>query len=346
MATSTSQPVSLPTPRQLLTSVLRSLFQTVDLPISSVDNDTSSHSTTTADLKEEEESKQEHDEKSTNPVKSLSAEKRALLMTLHVLIPQPVLLQALDLLDRRLVSKVIWYHDEAIPPPGDLPNDGSNLLSNQRGEEQVNIPNQAHFQRPSPITTSNTNLKPTRVLYQVRSSTSSTSSTSKSRYKDPSTYGSHQIRKYNINLEAWNCNCAAFAFSAFPYSSSSNGTETWRDIFPSEDDEDQSEDEDGDLDIFHPTKATAVNKDDTDRKRSKMLYRAPRARGEAWEYGGLSTDGLGSKEEEEGKDSVPICKHLLAVLLGEKWDIMRSSVEVRIVYGDSGRDEIAGVAVD
>src|SRR6187402_1300149 len=43
----------------------------------------------------------------SNPLKSLPQSKRALLSTLHVLFPPPMLLQALDLLDRGLVTRLV-----------------------------------------------------------------------------------------------------------------------------------------------------------------------------------------------------------------------------------------------
>ena len=42
---------------------------------------------------------------------------------------------------------------------------------------------------------------------------------------------------------------------------------------------------------------------------------------------------------EEGEE-VPLCKHLLACLLAERWEVVKGSVEERVV----GREEMAGWA--
>lgn len=52
-----------------------------------------------------------------------------------------------------------------------------------------------------------------------------------------------------------------------------------------------------------------------------------------WEFGGLSADG------REG-GAVPVCKHLLACVLGERWGVLKGYVKERSV----GREEMAGLA--
>src|SRR5277367_4410738 len=74
---------TLPSPRDLLTSIFNSLPQTAAPPESGLPNNANS-----------------------NPLKSLTATHRSLLVTLHVLFPS-LLLQALDLLDRSLVTRVV-----------------------------------------------------------------------------------------------------------------------------------------------------------------------------------------------------------------------------------------------
>ena len=121
MATTQSRTEALPTPRQLITSILNSLFTP---PSSNLEeqqnfkkenNDVASTTTTSLSAANaaSNQIKSEDDETPSNPLKTLSPQQRALLTTLHVLIPPPTLLQALDLLDRGLVSKVTWEKAES-----------------------------------------------------------------------------------------------------------------------------------------------------------------------------------------------------------------------------------------
>jgi hypothetical protein len=162
----------------------------------------------------------------------------------------------------------------------------------QEQEEGRVMPPQAHIHlkvesrdRPR-ITTEERN-----VVYSVRSSQQP------SRFKDHTT-SRGQI--YTVRLKAWNCSCAAFAFSCFPSSSSSYPP------FPNP-----------------TTPYTHTQTDERDEEEGKE--------GE-WEFGGLSGDG------KEG-GSVPVCKHLLACVLGERWSaVLGGYVAERSV----GRGEMGG----
>ena len=54
--------------------------------------------------------------------------------------------------------------------------------------------------------------------------------------------------------------------------------------------------------------------------------------GEKWEFGGASRDG------QDG-GAVPVCKHLLAVVLADRWEVLSGMVSERWV----GREEMAGL---
>jgi hypothetical protein len=189
-----------------------------------------------------------------------------------------MLLQALDLLDRGLVTRVV-LRDLTAP-------------SENTGERVV--PPQVHVHLASSHPEIETrgersgNKRKRNAVYLVRSS-----QPQKSRFNaSPSASAPGTI--YTVRLEAWDCSCAAFAFSAFPGGSSGS---TWK---MGDEGEDES---DGEV----------------------------RGKGE-WEFGGLCSDG------EEG-GSVPTCKHLLACLLGERWEGMLGGyVKERTV----GREEMAG----
>jgi len=73
---------------------------------------------------------------------------------------------------------------------------------------------------------------------------------------------------YTVRLKAWNCDCAAFAFAAFPP------------VYPPLESEDYEQNE----------------------------------RGRA------GCRGLSFNGREGGEDGIPVCKHLLACLLAERWE--------------------------
>ncbi|KAI0555716.1 hypothetical protein F4679DRAFT_569440 [Xylaria curta] len=163
---------------------------------------------------------------STNPFRLIPPAYRSILTTLHVLYPS-TLLPALDLLDRRLVTRVTLKQDDAQQPT----NIQDGTLA-QQPEAEGAIPNMQEEDKPPPL------------YHLVRSAQPQ----SHRRQHSTSSGG----RVYIVRLESWNCTCAAFAFSAFPplspstpmFSSSvhSSPVETRYQIFP--EDETMSSDED------------------------------------------------------------------------------------------------------
>jgi hypothetical protein len=85
-----------------------------------------------------------------------------------------------------------------------------------------------------------------------------------------------------VRLTAWNCSCAAFAFSAFPASTSGPFSPRFEDA----------------------TSASA-----------SLGARDAQGTDSDWEFGGLSSNGTAGHG-----DGVPCCKHLLACLLAERWE--------------------------
>ena len=117
-----------------------------------------------------------------------------------------------------------------------------------------------------------------------------------------------------VRLEAWNCSCAAFAFESFPGSTYPQAQKPWLDL----DDSDSDEREDGNIEEEDEMEA---------------------GKGVEWEFGGLSFDGKAGRNGREAR-KVPICKHLLACLLAERWDgVLGGYVRERGV----GREEMAGL---
>lgn len=229
-------------------------------------------------------SRSSNDPPPSNPLRGFpSSSKRNILVTLHCLYPS-LLLPALDLLDRGLVTRVVEITAE---PPVPLSSTTSQHV--HLPQEDVHLDNGAEKDY-------RTKEQGTNIVYLVRSAQESRS---KSRGLAAS------ITTYTVRASAWNCSCAAFAFSAFPAQTSqlqssrlSNG----------------------------PTMAY-----------DEWLKSCDHAlEDEDLEFGGLSKDGNG-----EGGGAVPLCKHLLAVVLVQRWhEVLGPYVKVRKV----GRHEMAGLA--
>jgi hypothetical protein len=62
-----------------------------------------------------------------------------------------------------------------------------------------------------------------------------------------------------------------------------------------------------------------------------------------WSFGGMSCDGLDLGGGDTAGEGVPVCKHLLACLLAERWSVAlgRYVVERRV-----GGEEMAGIVAD
>ncbi|KAI0192678.1 hypothetical protein EV127DRAFT_426094 [Xylaria flabelliformis] len=126
---------------------------------------------------------------STNPFRLIPPAYRSILTTLHVLYPS-TLLPALDLLDRRLVTRVILKQD-ATQQPIDVQNVAITSVQEPEADGAMKEEN-----------------KPLPLYHLVRSAQPQ----SHRRQHSTSSGG----RVYIVRLESWNCTCAAFAFSAFP----------------------------------------------------------------------------------------------------------------------------------
>jgi hypothetical protein len=194
-----------------------------------------------------------------------------------------MLLQALDLLDRGLVLRIVMK-----PEDSELEQrlgEGKPTPEDERTED-----NEGKLQR--------------NTVYLVRSS-----QPPKSRFRDAGSAGGSGV-VYTVRPESWNCSCAAFAFSSFPGSSTSSKSKPWG--LRAQDGEEVMSGLDFDY--------------------GEGGVRAVAGDGE-WQFGGVSLDGM------EGQGGVPVCKHLLACLLGERWEgVLGKYVKERVV----GREEMAG----
>ncbi|KAF7899076.1 uncharacterized protein EAF01_008289 [Botrytis porri] len=399
---STSHAVPLPPSRDFMTSLFNSLTSP-PLPSSSthnsnpISNNTDSNTNTTSAslsnpqrILKENERDNRNGNGNQNPLKQMNVQKKALLMTLHVIFPPPLLLHALDLLDRGGVGRIVLRGEGDV---GEGVGTGEDMRDRMDGErkgiggnssgagekdlergESVGVDNTrvgeltidaqeakiSLFTSPSASTSPNKNysllpLSPSHpipnppsppktkppTLYQVRSSQPSKWHSSRS--ASTSTFGtgtSHTTTEntYTVHLNAWNCSCAAFAYSAFPAfpasSSSSSSSSTTTTTTSSTTNP---------YPYPHPYIPTSTSASSTsyfpwDVQRRSPENQYPNSTSisiaeekENWQYGGWTKSS-----------QVPICKHLLACLLVERWgDVLGMYVRERVV----GREEMAGLVV-
>ncbi|KAK1463627.1 hypothetical protein CCUS01_08315 [Colletotrichum cuscutae] len=305
-----TQSDTLPTPRVLITNLINSL---TSAPLPPPGNTAGSDAADAA-----------------NPLKTLPQSHRPLLVTLHVLFPS-LLLPALDLLDRNLVTRAV---PEATTPPsaglgrGHDHREGNNPANPAPAARQrqpsIN-PNDAASEAaadgqgspppppppPPPRLQPATNQAPSAAaaFHLVRS----VASTMTRRHHAVATSASASTT-YLVHLDAWNCSCANFAYEAFPAvvsasgggSSGGGGHDVRSDPVIMGADEVENDGEDD-------------NREASD-----------------WQFGGLSLDGVDG-------GGVPCCKHLLACLLSEQWaDTLGKYVTERRV----SREEMAGLVAD
>ncbi|KAI1139931.1 hypothetical protein F5Y05DRAFT_380507 [Hypoxylon sp. FL0543] len=156
----------VPTPRQFITSLIDSLASIPTAP---------GPSSSTAPA-------------GTNPLKLIPPAYRPLLTTLHALYPL-TLLPALDLLDRRLATRI-----RVKPPQSPQDQTPATGTGSARGNEQ---------EKGAAATGSHSFylVHSAQPRHPRRGHTSSEASPGLS---------------YIVRLDAWNCTCAAFAFAAFP----------------------------------------------------------------------------------------------------------------------------------
>ena len=240
-----------------------------------------------------------------NPIATAPPALKSLFLTLHVLFPHE-LLPALDVLDRRLVTRLVL--DPTLDP------DKAGVQHPPMVEDcQAGTPTEDEEPRGTGSVQDATDMTGNEALervYYVRSSQPVRSS----RYSNYSTesggVGDEPNRKmgsgialggtsYEVRLTAWNCSCPAFAFSAF------SGMEI------------------GDVE----QDAVQAMRVENDKRRDGEIDVSGEKTGQ--QFGGMTRG-----------EAVPVCKHLLACLLVEKWPALEGSVEVV----RAGRAEMAGWA--
>lgn len=237
-----------------------------------------------------------------NPLKFLPpTQARPLLATLHTLYPN-VLLPALDLLDRRLVTRIIPVHNGDVGAATAAQQEVDHIR--EESEETIPEGDKETHQEPN-------------YFYLIRSA------------QEPSRRGRRAVEAlaegggagptYVVQTRAWNCSCAAFAFSAFPAES--------------------------DAPVYLISSSSSYSASSGPATPSRRNARHDeRENDDAWEFGSMSRDGLiperGSEGGVVGTGGVPCCKHLLACVLAERWqDVMGGYVAER----RAGKEEAAGL---
>ncbi|KAH6656478.1 hypothetical protein BKA67DRAFT_552099 [Truncatella angustata] len=289
---------TLPAPRALLTSLINSLASQPAPPVEQQHHH--HHQSTTST------SRPINPQQPTNILSLLPPSSRTLLTTLHVIYPS-LLLPALDLLDRGLVTRVLVLDSDSKTtatssssslPSSSPPAPGEAGQPARPGDARASTFHLVRSARPQParrgqrraadaVTTSSTTTLAAGITYMVRTC-------------------------------AWSCDCAAFAFAAFPA----------RDSPPTGG--------------YHHHHISSSPRDDDDADDNLSSGFPSGLRTGSWEFGGLGLDGREGSGGGVvvGSGAPPCCKHLLACVLAERWGaVMGGYVQERRV----GREEAAGL---
>jgi SWIM zinc finger len=239
-----------------------------------------------------------------------------LLTTMHFLYPHEFI-PALDLLDRHLVTRMIISHSPktssnsraADPDVHIEPLTEPTTLSAHPMEDPV--PSTQGDPTSDVCTETNFAIE-NEVFYIQSASSQNTTNTTRPRHSRRH-HSSNNSLTYEVRLSAWNCTCPAFAFSAFSRA---------LDLSPEAAGEDSHEQH-----IY----SAINNADDASLPKPGQYVK--------WRFGGTLT--LTSPEPESSvrppTPSVPVCKHILAALLGKQIpDLFASGVLLRTVSLEEG----------
>lgn len=237
----------------------------------------------------------------------LSPTFKPTLLTLHILFPNECL-PALDILDRKLITKIIFRDPDSanrnFQSLPDSPETNHSPHSPQPlGRTTTPSPKPHNLPRNSPPPSSKSaNQLASTPLYYVTSSQQQQQQQQQNPPFTPRHNGAPPENQPTPNHEvrptAWNCSCPAFTFSAFP-----------TDTYPTT-----------------PSSPSSHNPP-APRRQKKNVVSDDENEEETWEFGGLSV-GV----------EIPMCKHLLACLMVERWKGFGEHVEVREV----SIEELAG----
>ncbi|KAK4240267.1 hypothetical protein C8A03DRAFT_31655 [Achaetomium macrosporum] len=304
----------LPTSRALLTSLINSISNIPLLPVTETDSRPEiSHRLV------------QSDHNNSNPLRRVPPFHRHLIITLHVLFPGMVL-PALDLLERGFVCRMMSDHKDS--KDGGVMKGGSTRVPGRQARagdghgEGHDASSSASAQAQVPTSAEGSPRGPGNAFYLVGSASAAAAAAQTSmrerrrRKRRAESAGEAEgvgdigsgmaaagKKGYVVRLEAWHCTCAAFAFAAVQGEA----------VRPSWE--------------VEPLEFGAEVGD---------MGAETEAEPE-WSFGGMSLDGL------EAGEGVPVCKHLLACLLAERWS---AALGRYVIERRAEREEIAGIVAD
>jgi len=242
---------------------------------------------------------------------------RPLFSTLHMLFPH-ILLDALDLLDRGLVTRLKVHSNKDVEV-----------------ENKLNEESQSHFASLESVSRATTQLErgdldlQPKKFYHVQSAQLLPHHRKFDRFSLPSlqetssNQSHHATQTYQVHLDAWNCSCPAFAYAAF-----SNPTVTESAITSLSD-------------IDHRRRASPQQKHD----RVATAGRVQQIPQTLVQFGGLveawrtscleATDlvAFSTSRSLSSSEMPPVCKHLLASSLAEVCPEIFPNISASAGYG-------------
>jgi len=366
--TTNTQTTPLPTSRTLLTNLLSAISAIPLTPSpatsSNYPGNPNKQQRGEDQIKEQirEQKGKEDDNGGGNPLRRVPPSHRHLVATLHVLFPGLVL-QALDLLERGLVAGVVCCPGlplRGLTTPGGDDDDaqqvgrdtggngGSGGGGRLRGKETIKVEKEKiDEEAAAAVGLDGDRLEKTAdeaglplsgggdggfggrktaegenrikyAFYLVQSAAAAEAARERRRRRkrgDEDGGDGREGRGYIVRLDAWHCSCAAFAFAAVQ----------------------------GDSSVSQGWQGTAgeigLGNDDWHLSPAADESHAEGGTEEEWSFGGMSLDGRGAGTNEE----VPVCKHLLACVLAERW---HTALGRYVVERTVQREEMAGIVAE
>ncbi|KAH6640681.1 hypothetical protein F5144DRAFT_599363 [Chaetomium tenue] len=260
-----------------------------------------------------------------NPLRRVPASHRHLIVTLHVLFPGLVL-PALDLLERGFVARVALADCSTSSSSGgggagiegggveggdggvvgEASARGGGLGKSEEGMVLAGAGGERRGGRGN-------------AFYLVQSAAAVEAARERRRRRKHSDDGDEadgvggmgmgsQEKGYIVRLDAWHCSCAAFAFAAVQ----------------------------GEITASY---GRAGGEREMGFEYASAEPSGVSVEAAEWSFGGMSLDGLEAGDGE----GVPVCKHLLACLLAERWD---AALGQYVVERRVRKEEMAGIVAD